>query len=149
MTEPAPVRPSFDEYFAHLAAVVALRGDCSRRQVGAVIVGRDNRIVSTGYNGSAPGQPGCLTDGACPRGRLPRGMVLPSADYETTRCIALHAEMNAIAHASYDRTCGATIYVTDEPCYLCVQVIAAAGISRVVWDGQDEAPASRGPVPPV
>jgi dCMP deaminase len=42
-------------------------GDCTRSQVGALIV-VNKRIVGLGYNGTRPGAPGCL-DGACPRGR--------------------------------------------------------------------------------
>lgn len=66
----APVRPSWDEYFLGIAKAVAVRADCTRRQVGAVIV-RDNRIVATGYNGGPSGGPSCLS-GQCPRGQLDR-----------------------------------------------------------------------------
>lgn len=61
-------RPDWDEYFLDIAAAVARRADCTRRRVGAVIV-RDHRVVSCGYNGAPAGRPGCLSDGACPRGR--------------------------------------------------------------------------------
>jgi dCMP deaminase len=60
-------RPGWDSYFFGIADAVARRADCTRRRVGAVLV-HDNRVVSTGYNGSPAGRPGCL-DGACPRGR--------------------------------------------------------------------------------
>jgi deoxycytidylate deaminase len=33
------------------------------------VIAKDHRIVSAGYNGAPAGQPGCLTAGACPRGR--------------------------------------------------------------------------------
>jgi dCMP deaminase len=62
------MRPDFDEYYMDIAQAVAKRGDCTRRQVGAVIVDLENRIVSTGYNGTPPGGPSCLK-GDCPRGR--------------------------------------------------------------------------------
>jgi deoxycytidylate deaminase len=39
--------------------LVATRGTCDRKHVGAVIV-KDKRILSTGYNGSLPGLPHCL-----------------------------------------------------------------------------------------
>lgn len=59
-------------YFAAVAVVVATRATCDRRHVGAVFV-RDKTILSTGYNGSLPGQPHCddaghiMEDGHCVR----------------------------------------------------------------------------------
>lgn len=63
-----PPRPDWDVYFLGLAEAVSYRGDCTRSRVGAVLV-QENRVVSTGYNGAPAGDPGCLTDGACPRGK--------------------------------------------------------------------------------
>lgn len=129
-----PVRPSWDEYGLGLARAVAARADCTRRRVGAVIIDAEHRVVATGYNGAPAGQPGCLTDGACPRGRLTYdqqpGMI--GYDLQRGRCDALHAEMNAVIYAGRDRAAGGTLYCTDEPCHMCSLVIAAAGIDRVV-----------------
>jgi dCMP deaminase len=119
-------RPDWDEYFLRICEVVAQRADCTRRQVGAVIV-RNHRIVSTGYNGAPAGQPGCLTDGACPRGR---GESPITGDYDL--CIAIHAEANALLYADYDKCQGATMYCTDKPCDGCKKLIAGAGIERIV-----------------
>ena len=47
MCEPAHKRPDWDEYFMEIAHVVALRSNCLRRHVAAVIV-KDRRIISTG-----------------------------------------------------------------------------------------------------
>ena len=120
-------RPDWDTYFLDIAKVVASRADCSRRMVGAVVV-RDHRIASTGYNGGPPGGASCL-HGDCPRANT---SAVPGSDYENTACIALHAEVNAIVYAGRDKTLGATLYITDEPCYMCQRVIEAAGIERVV-----------------
>lgn len=48
-------RPDWDDYFLGVADAVAVRADCRRRQVGAVIVSEDRRIISTGYNGRPRG----------------------------------------------------------------------------------------------
>ena len=125
-------RISRDAYGLKLAEAAALRADCTRRQVGAVIVAPDGSILGTGYNGAPSGEPGCLSDGACPRGQLSYAEAPAGQDYEGTRCTALHAELNAVVRVGRDRCRGATIYVTDAPCYLCELVIKAAGIARVV-----------------
>lgn len=125
-------RPDWDTYFLNIARVVASRADCTRRQVGAVIVDDQHRIISTGYNGAAAGAPGCASAGACPRGHSD---VAPGSSYDTGAgsCIAIHAEANALLYADGHRTRGATLYCTDEPCDGCARLIAGAGITRVVY----------------
>lgn len=125
-------RISRDAYGLKLAEAAALRADCTRRQVGAVIVAPDGSVVATGYNGLAAGLPGCLSAGACPRGRLTYAEQAADVGYESSGCRAVHAEVNAIIRAGRDRCVGATIYVTDEPCFHCSVVIEGAGIGRVV-----------------
>jgi dCMP deaminase len=119
-------RLDWNEYFKRIAEAVSLRGDCKRRQIGAIIV-KHRRIVATGYNGTPPGGLSCL-NGDCPRADSDLSHNHP--DYSS--CIALHAEQNAIAYANRADTDGATIYITSEPCDMCVKLIKAAGIVRVV-----------------
>lgn len=116
-----------------IARAVSARADCTRRKIGAIIVQGD-RIVSTGYNGAPAGRPGCLTMGACPRGRLSVHDVAPGSSYDTGAgsCIALHAEQNAILRAGLDSR-GATLYLTDAPCDGCARLIEGAGIARIVF----------------
>lgn len=120
------IRLSWDEYFLAIAGAVALRSDCTRRQVGAVLVGPDRRIISTGYNGSPPGQPGC-SDAPCPRSvsDLPSGS---SYDTGPGACIALHAEMNALLYADPARWHNAHIYINCLPCEGCRKHLRACGI---------------------
>ncbi|MFD5308265.1 deoxycytidylate deaminase [Streptomyces ardesiacus] len=61
-------RPEWDEYYLAGAEWASTRADCTRAQVGALLVSRDHR-VTPGYNGAPPGIPGCATAGNCPRGR--------------------------------------------------------------------------------
>jgi dCMP deaminase len=123
-------RPGWDDYFLEIAKAVSLRGDCSRRQVGAVIA-KDNRIVATGYNGAPSGHPGCLTNGACPRAYTD---VAPGSSYDTGpgACIGIHAEANALLYADRDKCENATIYTTCPPCEGCTKLIQASGIKYVV-----------------
>lgn len=123
-------RPTWDETFEAVAAIMAMRSTCSRRQVGAVLV-QDNRIVATGYNGQPSGKLHCI-DGGCPRGQLTHEQVPKDSDYNQFPCTALHAEANAIIRAGHVLTKGATLYVTTKPCLQCVNLIEGAEIERVI-----------------
>lgn len=123
-------RPDWDVYFLDIAMAVEARADCTRRQVGAVIVDADHRILSTGYNGAPSGKPGCLSFGACPRGRKDYDEVKALSAYDD--CIAIHAEANALLYARTSLV-GATIYVTCKPCNDCAKLIAGSGIVRTVF----------------
>lgn len=125
-------RPSWDDWALGIARAVATRGDCTRRQVGVVILDSANRIVSCGYNGAPSGDAGCLTSGACPRGRLTYDQY-PGITASYDNCIAVHGEANALLHGDWRDFQGATLYCTAQPCPPCWKLIAGAGIKRVVW----------------
>lgn len=128
-------RPSWDEWFCDIAATIATRAACTRRHVGAVIVGGDHHIISTGYNGTPSGMKHC-GEGGCPRGELSYRDVAANSDYSTPGsrgfCPAMHAEVNACVRAGSSAH-GATIYITDSPCPNCLKHLAGAGITRAVW----------------
>lgn len=121
-------RPDWDEYFMEIANVVALRSNCSRRHVAAVIV-KDKRIISTGYNGTPRGIKNCC-EGGCPRcsSEAPSGTGL-------TECLCSHGEENAIVQAAYHGIAvkDSTLYTTYSPCLLCAKMIINAGIKEVVY----------------
>jgi dCMP deaminase len=106
-----------------------------KRQYGSVIV-KDDRIISTGYNGSPRGCKNCCDDGVCKRMNIPH-----NTDYST--CNAVHSEMNAIIHADYSDMQGATLYLCgfengnaiSDPdcCNLCKRMIINSGINRIVF----------------
>lgn len=126
----AVTRPDWDEYFLGVAQAVSARGDCTRQQVGCVIV-KHNRIISTGYNGAPSGGPSCLA-GDCPRGRLP--LDRSAGPYTGPgACIALHAEQNAIIYSRFTELLGSTLYVTDQPCDNCTLLIRGAGITKIIY----------------
>jgi dCMP deaminase len=128
-------RPSWDEYFILLAKAVSLRADCTRSKVGAVLVDQVHGVIKTGYNGAPPGAPGCLTAGACPRGRLSYDEHPPEGSY--ANCIANHAERNAILNAHPSLRAGSTLYITRRPCTGCHELILAEGILWIVWETPD------------
>lgn len=121
------MRPNWDEYFMEMAEVAKKRSTCERRQVGAVIV-KDNRILSTGYNGAPKGIRHCSETGC-----LRESLNVPSGERHEL-CRGLHAEQNAIIQAAVFGAAieGATIYTTLLPCILCTKMIINAGIKRIV-----------------
>lgn len=132
------MRPNKISYYIGIAEAVAKRSTCLRRQYGAVIV-KDDRIISTGYNGAARGEPNCCDEGVCWREAhdIPHGQ-----QYE--KCRAVHAEANAIINANPSDMIGATlflagfennhqIYIADpEPCEMCWRMIKNAQIESVI-----------------
>lgn len=126
------MRKSWDEYFMEIAEIVKTRSTCLRRQVGAVIV-KENRIITTGYNGAPSGLKHCTEIGGCERARLN----IPSGQRHEL-CRALHAEQNAIIQAAKVgvSTEGATIYITLQPCVICAKMLVNAGIKRIVFKGE-------------
>ena len=132
------VRRDKENYYLDIAQTVAERGTCLRRNFGAIIV-KNDQIMSTGYAGAPRGRKNCSDLGFCLREKMqiPRG-----ERYEL--CRSVHAEANAIIHASRADMIGGTLYlvgvdahtgylVSDaNPCAMCKRLIINAGISRVV-----------------
>ena len=130
------MRPSWDEYFMLIAKLVSTRSTCNSRPTGAVLV-KDKQILATGYNGSMPGAPHC-TDQTMPDGSpYCHRRALQIADVDKYNyCRASHAEANAIAQAARYGVAikGATLYVTLEPCLVCIKLLATAQITRVYFE---------------
>jgi dCMP deaminase len=118
------MRISFHDSMMTCAYVVALRGTCRRRIVGAVIVDEDKHIISTGYNG-VPARALHCTDHPCPGAQHKSGEGLDM-------CHAIHAEQNAIAHCS-DISRAHTIYTTTLPCMSCMKQLIATPIQRIIY----------------
>lgn len=107
-----------------LAKSVATWSKDSSTRVGCVLVGRDRRILSIGFNG-IPRKVQDLDS------RLER-----PAKYMWTA----HAEINAIANAASNGVAlyGCTAYVTCFPCAQCTAALINAGAARVVSPGEDK-----------
>ncbi len=122
-------RPTWDEYFMMIAKVVALRSNCLKRKVAAIVV-KDKRIISTGYNGTPRGTLNC-NEGGCPRCN---NLIESGSNLE--QCLCSHAEENAITQAAYHGILlrDATLYTTYSPCLICSKMIINAGIKEVVYE---------------
>ncbi len=116
---------NWDEYFLNIAESGKLKSKDQRTQIGAVIVGKNNEIVSTGYNS------------------FPRGI----NDYVEERQVRpekyfwmVHGELNAILNAARIgvSTNNCRIYLTcGIPCSGCGRAIINAGITKVYCKIED------------
>ncbi len=122
-------RPGWDDYFMEIAKTVALRSNCLKRKVAAVIV-KDKRIISTGYNGTPRGVINC-NEGGCPRCNSFSG-----SGKNLDECVCSHAEENAITQAAYHGVSvkEATLYTTFSPCLICTKMILNSGVAEVVYN---------------
>ena len=127
-----------ENYYLDIAEVVLKRGSCIRRNFGAVIV-KNDQIISSGYTGAPRGRKNCIDIKICKRENLkiPRG-----ERYEM--CRSVHAEANAIIHASRNDMIGARLYLVGKemsdgtyvkntaPCAMCKRLIINSGINQVI-----------------
>jgi dCMP deaminase len=112
-----------------IAKVVAMRSNCMKRKIAAIIV-KDRRVISTGYNGTPRGAKNC-NEGGCPRCNS-----LAESGTALEECLCCHGEENAITQAAYHGTSlkGSTLYTTYSPCLLCTKMIINSGIVEVVYN---------------
>ena len=114
---------NWDQYFMGIALLSAERSKDPSTQVGACIVGEDNRILSVGYNGMPQG----CDDDDMPWGR-------DGSPLDSKYIFVCHAELNAILNYRGTRNLkGAKVYVTLFPCNECAKAIIQAGIKTVVY----------------
>jgi dCMP deaminase len=107
------------QYFRELAHTVKIKSKDKNTQIGAVIVGKDKEIVSTGYNSFPRG----IDDTKDERQERPEKYYW----FE-------HAERNAIYNAARIgvSTKGTTMYLScGVPCSDCARGIINAGITRI------------------
>jgi len=110
---------NWKEYFLGIAEQVKLKSKDEKTKIGAVIVGEDNEILSTGYNS------------------FPRGLIdtKPERQERPEKYFWFeHAERNAIYNAARVGTPlkGASIYLTSGlPCMDCARGIVNSGIKNV------------------
>ena len=119
----------WDSHFVHLALAIAQMSKDPNTQVGAVIVGPDREIRTTGFNG------------------LPRGIAdseFRLRDKDLKNKLVVHAELNAVLNAARIgvsvRDCTLYLCATDSsdqiwggpPCHRCSVELIQAGIKKIV-----------------
>ncbi len=117
---------NWEEYFKSIACQVKQKSKDKYTQIGAVIVGQNNEIVSTGYNSFPRG----INDTVSERQERPEKYYW----FE-------HAERNAIYNAASVgvSTKGCTMYLTcGIPCADCARGIINSGITRIICESRTD-----------
>jgi len=112
-------RISIAEYAMKLAKVASLRSEDPYRQVGAVALDHDNRVIGTAYNGLAPGF------------NAPEGFW---DDRDKRQKFMIHAEVNLCSLIK--RGEARIIACTTLPCTSCMQTLSAYGVETIYY-GED------------
>lgn len=114
----------WDKYFLDMAIFVAQKSKDKSTKVGAVIVGPEKEVRSTGFNGFARK----VNDEKLVRHERP-------LKYFWTE----HAERNAIYSAAKVGIPleGCSIYIDFYPCSDCARAIIQSGIKEVIVDGRN------------
>ena len=111
---------NWDEYFINIAEQVKLKSKDNNTKIGVVLVGKNNEIVSTGYNSFPRG----INDDVAERQEKPEKYFW----FE-------HAERNCIYNAARIgvSTLGTTMYMTcGISCADCARAIISAGVENIV-----------------
>lgn len=116
---------TWNQYFFEMADLVASKSKDQSTQVGVIVVGADNEILSTGFNG------------------FPRGVdetLLERWERPIKYMFIEHAERNAIHNASRMGVSlkGSTMYTNfiGCPCTECAKAIIQSGIKKIIGNGQ-------------
>ncbi|MCI0435316.1 MAG: dCMP deaminase family protein, partial [Gemmatimonadetes bacterium] len=123
-------RPDRSEYYMGIALAVRSRANCLRSRVGAVLV-REDRIISTGYNGTPQHMRNC-DEGGCER-CANRDKFPPGMGYDV--CICVHAEQNALLSAARFGIPveSGVLYTTLRPCFNCAKELIQARVHAVFY----------------
>lgn len=116
-------KEKWDRWFLGLCDYVSTASKDPSTKTGCVIVDKQNRVISIGYNG------------------FPRDVEDNPEWYEDRNIkypLVCHADRNALDNAPCEVR-GMTMYITGHPCKECQKSIIQKGIGRVVWYKSDPA----------
>lgn len=119
------MKPHWQNYFRRLAEAAATMSKDPSLQVGCILVGEDNNVLATGYNGFA-------------RGVLDLHSRYHDKEGKLTRMI--HAEANAVAAAARSGAIlkGCTAVITKHPCSQCAALLIQAGATEIICPPPDD-----------
>ena len=109
-------RIDWHQYFMSIALLASVRSSCKRLKVGCVLT-KDNRIISTGYNGFI-------------KGFKHKSIVRNNHEQAT-----VHAEQNAITDAALRgvNVNGCNAYITHYPCIHCFKLLCSINVKNIYY----------------
>ncbi|QYR20174.1 dCMP deaminase family protein [Paenibacillus sp. sptzw28] len=127
-------RKDWDTYFMDIAYMVSTRSRCPRRHVGSVLV-QGKKLLGTAYNGAPMGVADCSEAGCMIVEEFEMKLVEAEEQMvKKQRCIrTIHAEQNLLLFTDRIDREGSTVYVTDQPCWTCANMLANSGIKEIVY----------------
>ena len=115
---------NWDEYFMLQAIAAGLRSKDPNTKVGCVLVDEDNHQISMGYNGMVAG---------IDESKIPWGNDTSGPFEHQKYSYVIHAESNALLHATTRDLKNARMYVGLFPCNECAKLIASKKIGEVIF----------------
>ena len=110
------------DYYMFVAQLTSFRSKDPKKQVGACIVDKNGKIVSTGYNGFPNNH-----DDKFPWEKQ------KTKDVNCKHMYVCHAELNAIVNKYDADISGCTIYQTLFPCVNCARLIIQSQIKEIFY----------------
>tara|TARA_Y100000816_G_C26075196_1_gene565888 strand:+ start:148 stop:681 length:534 start_codon:yes stop_codon:yes gene_type:complete len=109
-------RISWQQYFKEICITTSKRSSCNKLHVGCILV-KNNRIISSGYNGFLP--------------KFPHNSIIKNGHEVAT----VHAEQNTIIDCAKRGICctDASAYITHFPCLTCTKLLIASGIRNIYY----------------
>ena len=104
------MKQKYQNLYKRIVEILSQSSSDTRMKVGAILL-KDDRIISTGYNGQISGQP-----------HIP--IIINGHDIST-----VHAEVNALCFATKEgiSTKDCEIFITHFPCHACTKLLIQAG----------------------
>jgi dCMP deaminase len=113
-------RPDWDSFYIAMCFFIARRSIDPHTKHGCVVVDKNNKILSTGYNGPPPGLADTTLDLTRP------------GKYKSME----HAESNAILNSRGCILEGCTFYITGHPCSACFRQMRIVKAAKIIHGGQ-------------
>ena len=107
-----------------VAKEIATMSTCPRRAVGCVILSDLGHVLATGFNGVPSGMTSCFDDDC--------GAPLSPTRDSLDKCIAVHAEMNALMQLRSPRE-ATVIVTTSSPCKHCMKMLLNTEIRFIAY----------------